>query len=99
MYTTIKNDKGEIIFYGSNFDLWDEYINHISYISYADHEDKKTGGTRNIETFALALACIADGNMRGASHWISRALGVNLTVSRSVITGQEYTSNIFGEEE
>ena len=37
--------------------------------------------------------------MRDASRAISRALGVDLTVSRSVITGQEYTSNIFGEEE
>lgn len=96
MYTTIKNDKGEVIFYGSNFDLWDDYIN---YISYAEHEDKKTGSTWNTETFALALAYIADGNMRDASRAISRALGVDLTVSRSVITGQEYTSNIFDEED
>lgn len=96
MYTTIKNDKGEVIFYGSNFDLWDDYIN---YISYAEHEDKKTGSTWNTETFALALAYIADGNMRGASHWISQVIGTNVTVSRSVITGQEYTSNIFGEED
>ena len=33
MYTTIKNDKGEVVFYGSNFDLWDDYISH------AEHED------------------------------------------------------------
>lgn len=91
MYTTIENDKGEVVFYGSNFDLWDDYISH------AEHEDKKTGDKWNTETFALA--CIADGNMRDASRAISRALGVDLTVSRSVITGQEYTSNIFGEEE
>lgn len=93
MYTTIENDKGEVVFYGSNFDLWDDYISH------AEHEDMKTGIPWNTETFALALACIADGNMRNASREISRALGVNLTVSRSVITGQEYTSNIFGEED
>lgn len=93
MYTTIKNDRGEVVFYGSNFDLWDDYISH------AEHEVKKTGGTWNTETFALALACIADGNMRDASRAISRALGVDLTVSRSVISGQEYTSNIFGEED
>lgn len=93
MYTTIKNDKGEVVFYGSNFDLWDDYISH------AEHEDKKIGDTCNTEAFALALACIADGNMRDASRWISRSLGVDLTVSRSVITGQEYTSNIFGEED
>lgn len=86
MYTTIKNDKGEVVFYGSNFDLWDDYISN------AEHEDMT-------ETFALVLACIADCNMRDASRWISRALGMELTVSRSVITGQEYTSNIFGEED
>lgn len=86
MYTTIENDKGEVVFYGSNFDLWDDYISH------AEHEDMT-------ETFALALACIADGNMRDASRWISRAFGMELTVSRSVITGQEYTSNIFVEED
>lgn len=55
MYTTIKNDKGEVVFYGSNFDLWDDYISH------AEHEDMT-------ETFALVLACIADGNMRDASR-------------------------------
>ena len=93
MYTTIKNDKGEVVFYGSNFDLWDDYISH------AEHEDAKIGDTWNTETFALAFACIADGNMKDASREISRALGVNLTVSKSVITGQEYTSNIFGEED
>lgn len=93
MYTTIKNDKGEVVFYGSNFDLWDDYISH------AEHEDNETGDLWNTEAFALALACIADGNMRDASRAISRALGVDLTVSRSVITGQEYTSNIFGEED
>lgn len=86
MHTTIKNDKGKVVFYGSNFDLWDDYISH------AEHDDMT-------ETFALVLACIADGNMRDASRWISRALGMELTVSRSVITGQEYTSNIFGEED
>ena len=93
MYTTIKNDKGEVVFYGSNFDLWDDYISH------AEHEDAKIGDTLSTETFALALACIADGNMRDASRELSRALGMDLTVSRSVITGQEYTSNIFGEED
>lgn len=93
MYTTIKNDKGEVVFYGSNFDLWDDYISH------AEHEDKKTGDLWNTEAFALALAGIADGNMKDASRAISRALGMDLTVSRSVITGQEYTSNIFGEED
>lgn len=93
MYTTIENDKGEVVFYGSNFDLWDDYISH------AEHEDKKIGDTCNTETFVLALACIADGNMKDASRQISRVLGMDLTVSRSVITEQEYTSNIFGEED
>lgn len=93
MYTTIENDKGEVVFYGSNFDLWDDYISH------AEHEDRKTGHMWGTEAFALALACIADGNMRDASRWISRALGMDLTVSKSVITGQEYTSNIFGDED
>ena len=49
MYTTIENDKGEVVFYGSNFDLWDDYISH------AEHEDKKKEPSKD-GSFFLSFA-------------------------------------------